>query len=140
MGQKLDHYQQLEKRVLYKNSDDKYEKHHYVMQFIYIACVSLMTAACKTRIKSEIKFNSISKGQLLQLNPKTTTRTQLCLPLMKRSLFECVKAFLSQSRNKGYVETLQFHRKFGYHLLTTSNGSSKLTSACIAIVSVLIHS
>ena len=139
MGQNSDHYQQLEKRVLYKNSNDKYKKHHYVMQFIYIACVSLMAAACKTRIKSGIKFNSISKGQLLSLNPKTTTRTQLFLPL-KRTLFECVKAFLSQSRNKGYVETLQFHRKFGYHLLTTSNGSSKLTSAWVAIVSVLIHS
>ena len=38
------------KRVLYKNSNDKYEKHPYVMQFIYIAYVyvSLMTAACKT--------------------------------------------------------------------------------------------
>ena len=70
-----------------------------------------MTAAYKTTIKLEIKFNSISKGQLLSLNPKTTTRTQLFLRL-KRTLFECVKAFLSQSRNKGYasflVETLQF--------------------------------
>ena len=32
-------------RVLYKNSKDKYEKHPYVMRFIYIAYASVMTAA-----------------------------------------------------------------------------------------------
>ena len=36
------------KRVLYQNSNDKYEKHPYVMRLIYTVFVSLMTAACKT--------------------------------------------------------------------------------------------
>ena len=34
--------------MLYKNSDAKYEKHSYVMQFIYIAYVSVISTACKT--------------------------------------------------------------------------------------------
>ena len=40
--------------MLYRNSNDKYEKHPYVLQFIYIAYVSLMIVVVRLEMISQL--------------------------------------------------------------------------------------